>query len=128
MFQVLVSRNRQGKPRIGFPQQEKAALASGLRILRLREPSVGEREVQSGRQDDIILLCALGRVRDIDIAERVLPAQPFADLRHPAKIEGAAVVAGLQVLPGQVEGRMADVVGAGAGVLGIVDVDRKSVV
>ena len=40
-------------------------------------------------------LAARGRIGDVDISERVLPSQPFADLGHRAEIEGRAVFAGV---------------------------------
>src|SRR5580693_6908638 len=59
---------------------------------------VSERHIQPGGQDDVILL-KRGRARGlnrgighIDIAERILPSQPFADLGYAAKIEGGSIL------------------------------------
>ena len=44
-----------------------------------------------------ISFCLLpaGRIGHIDVSERVLPSQPFADLGHGAEIEGGAILAGV---------------------------------
>src|ERR1700756_5737644 len=59
---------------------------------------VCERYIQPGGQDDVILLQrrrARGlnrRIGYVDIAERILPSQPLADLGHTAKIEGRSIL------------------------------------
>src|ERR1700685_3302181 len=61
---------------------------------------VSEGEIQPGCKDNVI--CLEGRrarrlrrrIGHIDIAERILPCQPLADLSHGAEIESRAILPG----------------------------------
>src|SRR5580658_10654717 len=61
-------------------------------------PLVSKREIQPGGQDNVIRFerksaCWLCRwVGYVDIAERILPGQPLADLRHRTEIEGRTIL------------------------------------
>lgn len=52
-----------------------------------------ERNVHAGRKDQVVLLGVQGRIRYIDVAKLILPAQPFADLGHGSQVEGETVLA-----------------------------------
>ena len=56
---------------------------------------MGERHIQSRSEYDVILLLSCRGIGDINVAERVLPAQPLADLGHGSEIEGSAILAGI---------------------------------
>ena len=51
--------------------------------------------IQTGSQQNIVLLLTSRRIRDIDISEGILPSQPFAQFCDRAKIESRAVLASL---------------------------------
>ena len=59
---------------------------------------VSERHIQPGGQNNIVLLerrrawRLYGGVGHVDIAERILPSQPLADLRHAPKIDGGSIL------------------------------------
>ena len=60
--------------------------------------SVSERHIQPGGQDDVILFERRRarrlnrRIGHVDIAERILPSQPLADLGYAAKIDGRSIL------------------------------------
>src|SRR5579859_4374905 len=56
---------------------------------------VCEREVQACREDYVVLLGSCRRVRDVDVAELVLPTKPLANLRDGAHVEGPPVITSL---------------------------------
>ena len=56
---------------------------------------MGEREIQPGGQDYVILLERRGgyrRIGHVDIAERILPSQPLAQLGDAAEVEGHTIL------------------------------------
>ena len=54
-----------------------------------------EGNVQTGRNLQVVLFCREWRIADIDIAERILPAEPFVEFGDGTQVEGAAVLAGI---------------------------------
>ena len=56
---------------------------------------MGKRDVQSSREDHVVFLRASRRIGDVDVAELILPSQPFVDLRDRSEIERGAVLPGL---------------------------------
>src|SRR5271165_17770 len=71
----------------------KPPVRAALRIALTEWWLVGEREVQPGGKDYVIILGADGRVRYIKVVKLILPAQPFADLRHRTQVELSAILA-----------------------------------
>src|SRR4051794_24267886 len=55
--------------------------------------SVGEGDIHAGGEDDVILLLSAGRIRDVNVTERVLPSQPLAKFRHGSEVEGRVIFA-----------------------------------
>lgn len=53
--------------------------------------AVAEGNVKPGGQQDVVLLFACGRIGYVNVAKRILPAEPFADLCDRAEIERAAI-------------------------------------
>jgi hypothetical protein len=64
---------------------------------------VGEREVQPGGDDQVVVFCAGRRVRDVYVAKLVLPAEPLVDFGDGAEIEVSTVLAGLLQVGIQIE-------------------------
>ena len=56
---------------------------------------VGKRDVQAGGEDQIVVLGASGRIRDVDVSELILPSEPLVELRDRANSEREAVLARL---------------------------------
>ena len=54
---------------------------------------MGERHIQPGGEYDVILFLARRRIGDINVAERILPAQPFTDPGHGSEIKRSAILA-----------------------------------
>ena len=54
-----------------------------------------ERKIQPRRKQQVVLLLSRRRIADVDVAERILPAQPLVDLCDQAQIERSAVFAGV---------------------------------
>src|SRR5262249_49592327 len=54
-----------------------------------------QRHVQSGGEYQIVVLFPQRGIADVNIAKRILPSEPFVDLRHRSKIEACAVFAGV---------------------------------
>src|SRR5580698_2725368 len=81
-----------------FPLSQHSRSARTGEDVRVSFPLVGEREIQTGGQDDVIRFerKSSRRLRRwvcyVDIAERVLPCQPLADLRHRPEIKGRMIL------------------------------------
>src|SRR5208282_4673437 len=56
---------------------------------------VAERNVQAGGDDDVVRLRSGRRIGNVNRSELILPAQPLADLRYCAEVEGRPIIARL---------------------------------
>ena len=54
---------------------------------------MGERDVEAGAENDVILLFADWRIADVDVSKGVLPSESLVDFSDGAEIEGSAVFA-----------------------------------
>ena len=48
-----------------------------------------------GGEQNVVLLAAGRGIGYVNVSERVLPSQPFAELGHRAEVEGGAILAGI---------------------------------
>ena len=62
-----------------------------------------KRKIQARSKQNIVLLSSRRRIGHIDVAERVLPPQPLADLGHSAEVECRAILAGVIQIREEVE-------------------------
>lgn len=54
---------------------------------------MGERDVEAGTEDNVVLLVADWRIADVDVSKGVLPSERLIDFRDRAEVEGSAVFA-----------------------------------
>src|SRR5919109_2756990 len=52
-----------------------------------------ECQVEASSQNDVVLLLSRWRIGDVNVAEGILPAKPFAEFGYGAEIERGAVFA-----------------------------------
>ena len=52
-----------------------------------------KRKIQARREQNVVLLGARRRIGYINVAKRILPSQPLADLGHGAKVECPSILA-----------------------------------
>src|SRR5882762_2109535 len=71
--------------------------------LQFPRASMHKRKIQARSKQNIVLLSSRRRIGHIDVAERVLPPQPLADLGHSAEVECRAILAGVIQIREEVE-------------------------